>query len=138
MGGATEHEGRDGRAYASWDEEGEGRSPGRRPAARRGGPNARLRDRQRHEVARPRRARGVPAPQHGGRWPPTAAASSSAAVSSKTLEGDWPGVRIVVIEFPDAGAARAWWDSEAYAPLKKLRRGASDTDIVLVEGGDQP
>jgi uncharacterized cupin superfamily protein len=27
IGGATEHEGRDGRAYASWDEEGEGRSP---------------------------------------------------------------------------------------------------------------
>ena len=39
-----------------------------------------------------------------------------------------------MIEFPDAAAARAWWDSEAYAPLKELRRSASDTDIVLVEG----
>jgi uncharacterized cupin superfamily protein len=27
MGGATAHEGRDGRAYASWDEEGDGRPP---------------------------------------------------------------------------------------------------------------
>ena len=27
MGGANEHEGRDGRAYASWDEEGDGRAP---------------------------------------------------------------------------------------------------------------
>ena len=27
MGGANEHEGRDGRAYESWDEEGEGRPP---------------------------------------------------------------------------------------------------------------
>ena len=27
MGGANEHEGRDGRAYASWDEQGEGRAP---------------------------------------------------------------------------------------------------------------
>jgi len=27
LGGANEHEGRDGRAYESWDEEGEGRSP---------------------------------------------------------------------------------------------------------------
>jgi uncharacterized cupin superfamily protein len=27
LGGAQPHEGRDGRAYASWDEEGEGRSP---------------------------------------------------------------------------------------------------------------
>ena len=56
----------------------------------------------------------------------------------ETLEGDWPGVRIVVMEFADADAARAWWDSEEYAPLKELRRGASDTDIVLVEGGDRP
>ena len=27
MGGVNEHEGRDGRAYASWDEQGEGRAP---------------------------------------------------------------------------------------------------------------
>ena len=27
MGGANAHEGRDGRAYASWDEEGDGRAP---------------------------------------------------------------------------------------------------------------
>jgi mannose-6-phosphate isomerase-like protein (cupin superfamily) len=27
LGGATEHEGRDGRAYESWDEEGDGRPP---------------------------------------------------------------------------------------------------------------
>ena len=27
VGGATEHEGRDGRAYESWDETGEGRPP---------------------------------------------------------------------------------------------------------------
>ena len=43
-------------------------------------------------------------------------------------------LRMVVIEFPDAAAARAWWDSEEYAPLKELRQGASDTNIVLVEG----
>ena len=47
----------------------------------------------------------------------------------------WPGVRVVVMEFADADAARAWWNSDEYAPLKELRRSASDTDIVLVEGG---
>jgi len=41
---------------------------------------------------------------------------------------------MVVIEFPDATAARAWWESEEYAPLKEMRRAASDTNIVLVEG----
>ena len=50
------------------------------------------------------------------------------------LEGTWDTVRMVVIEFPDANAARAWWESEEYAPLKAMRRDASDTNIVLVEG----
>jgi uncharacterized protein (DUF1330 family) len=40
----------------------------------------------------------------------------------------------VVIEFPDAAAARGWYESEDYAPLRALRQGASDTDIILVEG----
>lgn len=53
---------------------------------------------------------------------------------SEVLEGDWPTQRIVLIEFPDAAAARAWWESEEYAPLKAMRREASDTNIVLVEG----
>ena len=50
------------------------------------------------------------------------------------LEGTWDTVRMVVIEFPDAAAARAWWESEEYAPLKAMRREASDTNIVLLEG----
>jgi uncharacterized protein (DUF1330 family) len=53
---------------------------------------------------------------------------------SELLEGDWPTQRIVLIEFPDADAARAWWESDEYAPLKAMRREASDTNIVLVEG----
>ena len=53
---------------------------------------------------------------------------------SELLEGDWPTQRMVLIEFPDAAAARAWWESEEYAPLKQMRRDASDTNILLVEG----
>jgi uncharacterized protein (DUF1330 family) len=53
---------------------------------------------------------------------------------TELLEGDWPTQRIVLIEFPDADAARAWWESDEYAPLKAMRREASDTNIVLVEG----
>jgi uncharacterized protein (DUF1330 family) len=52
----------------------------------------------------------------------------------ETLEGDWSPVRLVVIEFPDMDAARGWYESDDYAPLRELRRSASDTDIVLVEG----
>ncbi len=53
---------------------------------------------------------------------------------SEVLEGDWPTQRIVLIEFPDAAAARTWWESDEYAPLKAMRREASDTNILLVEG----
>jgi uncharacterized protein (DUF1330 family) len=50
------------------------------------------------------------------------------------LEGEWEPKRIVLIEFPDMDAARAWYHSDAYAPLRELRRSASVTDIVIVEG----
>jgi uncharacterized protein (DUF1330 family) len=50
------------------------------------------------------------------------------------LEGDYAPVRVVVIEFPDLDAARAWYESDDYAPLRELRRSASDTDIYVVEG----
>ena len=52
----------------------------------------------------------------------------------ETLEGDWRPVRLVIMEFPDMDAARAWYGSDAYAPLRELRQSASDTDIVLVDG----
>ena len=50
------------------------------------------------------------------------------------LEGSWDTLRMVVVEFPDAAAARGWYESEDYAPLKALRRRASDTNIILLEG----
>jgi uncharacterized protein (DUF1330 family) len=50
------------------------------------------------------------------------------------LEGEWDTRRVIVIEFPDAAAARGWYESEDYAPLKALRQGASATNIILVEG----
>ncbi len=40
----------------------------------------------------------------------------------------------MVIEFPDAAAARAWWESDEYEAIKPIRRGASTTNIVLVDG----
>jgi uncharacterized protein (DUF1330 family) len=52
----------------------------------------------------------------------------------EVLEGDWDTLRIVVMEFPDADAARAWWTSDEYEAIKPIRRGASTTNIVLVDG----
>ena len=52
----------------------------------------------------------------------------------ETLEGEWRPVRLVIMEFPDMDAARAWYGSDEYARLRELRQSASDTDIVLVAG----
>jgi uncharacterized protein (DUF1330 family) len=54
--------------------------------------------------------------------------------AAETLEGDWSPARIVVLEFPDAARARAWWASDAYAPAKGLRQQTADTRMILVEG----
>jgi uncharacterized protein (DUF1330 family) len=54
--------------------------------------------------------------------------------ATETLEGDWTPGRIVVLEFPSAEKAKAWWSSEGYAPAKALRQSTSDTRMILVEG----
>jgi len=56
--------------------------------------------------------------------PQLAAAGAKLLVGSTTptvLEGDWEPTWTVVIQFPDRAAAMRWYQSEEYAPLKKLR-----------------
>ncbi|MEU9112888.1 DUF1330 domain-containing protein [Streptomyces sp. NPDC048483] len=48
-------------------------------------------------------------------------------------EGSWPGF-VVVIEFPDMDAARAWYDSPAYQEILPLRTRHIEGDVVLVPG----
>jgi uncharacterized protein (DUF1330 family) len=64
---------------------------------------------------------------HGGRF-------VARGGSMTVLEGDWDPQRIVIIEFADMDAARGWYESDDYAPLRELRRSASTTNIVVVEG----
>jgi uncharacterized protein (DUF1330 family) len=54
----------------------------------------------------------------------------------EVLEGAWSPLRVVVMEFPDMAAARAWYASDEYQAIAPIRQGASDTDIILVEGVD--
>jgi uncharacterized protein (DUF1330 family) len=51
-----------------------------------------------------------------------------------TLEGTWEPKRFVILEFPSADKARAWWSSPEYAPAKALRNQSASTDMILVEG----
>src|SRR5690348_9817339 len=54
--------------------------------------------------------------------------------SVKTLEGSWHPGRFVILEFPSAEKAQAWWDSPEYAKGKAMRQKAAHTEMILVEG----
>ena len=46
----------------------------------------------------------------------------------------WSPTRMVIIEFPDMAAARAFADSEEYAPVKPLRRDNARCTLVILDG----
>jgi len=52
------------------------------------------------------------------------------------LEGDWNPSRLVILEFPDLEAAKAWYVSETYQQAKVLRDGAAHLNMVAVQGID--
>lgn len=52
------------------------------------------------------------------------------------IEGDWNPPRLVVLEFPSADDARAWWSSAEYAEPKALRQRSAVTRMILAEGVD--
>ena len=63
--------------------------------------------------------------------------------SFRALEGEWhPGERgndehperITVIEFPDMETLEAWYESDDYAPFRKIRTEAAECDAAAVEG----
>lgn len=56
--------------------------------------------------------------------------------AAEVLEGDWPKLRRVIIEFPSVEAARAWWDSPEYEKPKAMRRANSNGRLILLEGFD--
>lgn len=58
--------------------------------------------------------------------------------AAETLEGNWQPKRIVVLEFPNKEAAKAWWSSDEYAPAKTLRQRTAATQMILVEGYTAP
>jgi uncharacterized protein (DUF1330 family) len=54
--------------------------------------------------------------------------------ASEALEGDWPKIRRVIIEFPDVEAAKRWWNSPEYEKPKAMRRANSKGRLILLEG----
>jgi len=56
---------------------------------------------------------------------------------AESLEGDWTPERIVVVEFPNTEKAKAWWNSDGYAPAKALRQRTAHTKMILVPGFEE-
>lgn len=50
-------------------------------------------------------------------------------------EGEWAPKRLIVLEFPTAELARAWYDSPEYAEIAPIRRDHATTHfLTLVHG----
>jgi uncharacterized protein (DUF1330 family) len=54
--------------------------------------------------------------------------------ATEVLEGDRVPNRIVILEFPDLDAARAWYDSPQYVEARGAREGAATGSFIAVEG----
>ncbi len=53
---------------------------------------------------------------------------------TEVLEGQWQPKRMIVLEFPNTGRLREWYQSKEYAPLMELRKRAAKTNAILLEG----
>jgi uncharacterized protein (DUF1330 family) len=66
--------------------------------------------------------------EHGGRY-------LAVDAVPEVVEGD-PGLTsVVLMEFPDADSARAWYESDAYRPVRAIRHRAARNNAVLIDGG---
>ena len=54
------------------------------------------------------------------------------------LEGDWHPRRTIVIEFPDMEAIRAFYASDEYGELRKIRWRSANSRLVAIETLPKP
>src|ERR1700746_3542939 len=56
---------------------------------------------------------------------------------ARALEGAWHPKFVVIIEFPSRQIAEDWYNSDDYAPLKKLRQSSTDSFGAVFSGVDE-
>jgi uncharacterized protein (DUF1330 family) len=56
----------------------------------------------------------------------------------ETMEGTWAPKAIVLVEFPNADAVKAWYASPEYAQALKVRDKALRRNLICVEGVAAP
>ena len=65
--------------------------------------------------------------KHGGRF-------LAEGATPELIEGTWLPKRMAIVEFPDAEAARRFYDSAEYTAAREMRREVADFKMVLVPG----
>lgn len=64
--------------------------------------------------------------QHGGEY-------VIRGPGAKQMEGaGWNGASVAVSRWPDRAAAEAFWNSDEYAEVKKLREGIAEVSVLLI------
>jgi len=56
----------------------------------------------------------------------------------EVLEGDWDGRGLVVLEFPTRADAMRWYESDDYAPWRKLRQQVARTTLLCTPDAPAP
>ena len=65
---------------------------------------------------------------HGGRY-------LARCPEVERLEGDSRNPTIaIILEFPDAEAARKWHGSDDYEPWRKSRQAGAESELLLIDG----
>jgi uncharacterized protein (DUF1330 family) len=64
--------------------------------------------------------------KHGGRY-------LTKAGTHEMLEGDLPS-RVVIVEFPDKAAIKAWYNDPGYRPLIAKRHAVTRSTMIAIEG----
>lgn len=56
--------------------------------------------------------------------------------TTEDMEGDFGIARLILLQFPNLDAIHEFYESEDYAPLRRLRQASGDCDVCFVEGND--
>jgi len=64
---------------------------------------------------------------HGGRY-------LARGGQTEVLEGSMPSKRLAIVEFPSLAAAKAWWQSPEYQPVRAIRERTAKSTLVITEG----
>jgi uncharacterized protein (DUF1330 family) len=56
---------------------------------------------------------------------------------ARALEGTWNPTFVVILEFPSRAKAEEWYNSDDYAPLKKLRQSSTESIGAIFSAVDE-